>query len=66
MIYNGTLNDYENVCNSCTLYIVLFVVAFLIIIGISSAFSCLHWCLKIDNIHVTCDTNTQKNNLLKI
>ena len=22
MIYNGTLNDYENVCNSCTIYII--------------------------------------------
>ena len=21
VIYNGTLNDYENVCNSCTIYI---------------------------------------------
>ena len=34
MIYNGTVNDYEKVCNSCTIYIVLFVIAFLIIIGI--------------------------------
>ena len=34
MIYN----DYGNVCNSCTTYIVLFAIAFLIIIGISSAF----------------------------
>ena len=31
-------NNYENVCNSCTVYILLFVIAFLIIIGISSAF----------------------------
>ena len=38
MIYN----DYENVCNSCTIYIVLFVIAFLIIIGISSAFIYFH------------------------
>ena len=30
MIYNGTVNDYEKVCNSCTMYIVLFVI-FLII-----------------------------------
>ena len=35
MIYNTTLN--ENVRNSCRVYIVLFVIAFLIIIGISSA-----------------------------
>ena len=28
MIYNGTLNDYKTVCNSCTIYKVLLVVAF--------------------------------------
>ena len=38
MIYNDNLNDYEIVYNSLTIYIVLFVIVFLIIIGISSAF----------------------------
>ena len=38
MIYNGTLNDSRNVCNSCTINIVLFVIDFLIIIGISTAY----------------------------
>ena len=28
MTYNKTLNDYKNVCNSCTIYIVFFVIAF--------------------------------------
>ena len=37
MIYNGTFYDYKNVCNTCTIYIVLFVIGFLIIISISSA-----------------------------
>ena len=37
-----TLIDYENVYNSCTIYIVLFVIAFLIIIGISSAIIYFH------------------------
>ena len=46
MIFNATLNDYENICGSCTIYIVLFVIAFLIIIGISSAFIYFHWYLK--------------------
>ena len=32
MIYNGILNDHEKVLNSCTIYIVLFVIAFLIVI----------------------------------
>ena len=31
-------NNFENVCNSCTVYIVLFVITFLIIIGVSSVF----------------------------
>ena len=53
MIYNRTLNDYENVCDSCTIYIVLFVIAFLIIIGISSAFIYFHWYLKKDNTIIT-------------
>ena len=42
MIYNGTLNDHKKVCNSCKIYIVLFVIAFLIIIGISSTFIYFH------------------------
>ena len=33
-----TLNDYRSVCGSCVIYTVLFIIAFLIIIGISSAF----------------------------
>ena len=43
---SSTLNDYESVCNSCTIYIGLFIIAFLIIIGISSAFIHFHWYLK--------------------
>ena len=38
MIYNGTLNHYKNVCNSCTVYIVLFVIFLIISLRISSAF----------------------------
>ena len=45
MVYNGTLNDYKKVCNSCTIYIVLFALAFLIIFSISSAFIYFHWYL---------------------
>ena len=40
-----TLNNYGSACNFCTIYIVLFVIAFLIIISISSAFIYLHWYL---------------------
>ena len=38
IIYNKTLNDYRNVCNSCAIFIVLFVIAFLMIMNSSSAF----------------------------
>ena len=46
MICNDTLNDYEKVCNSCTIYMVLFVIVFLIIVDISSAFIYFNWYLK--------------------
>ena len=49
MIYKRTLNDYGNICNSCTIYIVSFIIAFLIIISTSSAFIYFHWYLKEDN-----------------
>ena len=37
-----TVNDYENVCNSCTIYIVLLVIFLIICIRIS-AFAYFHW-----------------------
>ena len=46
IIYNGSLNDYEKVCNSCTLCIVLLVIFIIISITISSAFIYFHWSLK--------------------
>ena len=49
MIYNLTLNDYEKVSISCKIYIVLFVIAFLIIIGIGSMYFYFHWYLKKKN-----------------
>ena len=47
IIYNEALNYYEKVCSSLTIYIVLLVIAFLILIGISSAYFYFHWYLKI-------------------
>ena len=46
MIYNGTVNHYEIVYGSYTIYIILFAVAFLIILGISSAFIYFYCYLK--------------------
>ena len=58
MIYNGTwmnmnMNEYEIVCNSRTIYIVLFSIAFVITIGISSTLIYLHWYLKKINFEKT-------------
>ena len=46
------LNDHKSVCGLCTIFIVLFVIAFLIIIGISGAFIYFHWYLKKSNTDV--------------
>ena len=48
-----SLNDYESVCGSFAIYIVLFFITFLIIIDISSAFIYFHWLLKKSNINIT-------------
>ena len=58
MIYNGTwmnmnMNEYEIVCNSRTIYIVLFSIAFVITIGINSTLIYLHWYLKRSNFEKT-------------
>ena len=55
MIYN----DYGNVCNSCTIHIVLIVIAFLRIINISSTCFYFHWYLKRSNTNIT---KTNANN----
>ena len=67
MAYNGSLNNYRKICNSCTIYIVLLVISFSIIIGISSAFIYFHWYLKKDNAIITnINSNTETGNLLNI
>ena len=48
-IISVNLNDYGSVCGSCTVCIVLFVIAFLMMIGISSAFIYFYWYLKKSN-----------------
>ena len=52
MKYNGTLKDYEKVCNICTIYIVLLVITFVIIIGSSSAYLSFHWYLERRNTNI--------------
>ena len=56
-----TLSCYEYVCGSCTIYIVLFFIVFLIIIGINSAFIYFYWYLKKSNtgvININAGTGT--------
>ena len=52
MMYNSTLDNCEKVCSSCTVYIVLFVIFFIISISISSVFMYFLWCLKIKYIEI--------------
>ena len=53
------LNVYKKVCNSCTIYIVLFVVFVITSICISSVFIYFDWCFKKDNVHVKFNPGTQ-------
>ena len=46
MIYNGTLNDCEKLCNSCTIYIVLFGIFLIIRICVSRVFIYFYWYSK--------------------
>ena len=52
-IYNSSLNVYEKICSSCTVYIVLFVIFFIISISISSVFTYFHWYLKGKYMEIT-------------
>ena len=61
MIYNATLNDYENVCGFCTVYIVLLAIFFIIHISISSVFIYFYWYVKKTNtdvVNINPDTET--------
>ena len=53
------LNDYKKMCNSCTIYIVLFAVFFITSVCISSVFIYFHWYCKKNNVHVKFNPVTQ-------
>ena len=64
MLYSETLgvislNVYKKVCNSCTIYIVLFVVFFLASICIINVFIYFHWYLRKDNVKAKFNPGTQ-------
>ena len=50
---------YEKVSNSCTKYIVLLVIFFIISTSISSVFIYFHWYLKKDNTIINTSVNTE-------
>ena len=52
MIYDDSLINYENVCNSCKIYVALFAIVFIIIAGTHSAYFYFHWYLKGSDIYV--------------
>ena len=43
MLYNVTLCNYEEICNSCTLYIIILILAFIIIIDVDSIYFYFYW-----------------------
>ena len=59
IIDNETLNANAKVCNSCIIYIILFVIFLIISISISNVFIYFHWYLEKDDIRVKFNTNTQ-------
>ena len=57
MICNTTLN--EKVCSSCTINVILFATALLIIITIGSVYIYFYWYLKRSNTSVNTSVNTE-------
>ena len=56
---NKMVYGYEKVSNSCTKYIVLLVILFIISTSISSVFIYFHWYLKKDNTIINTSVNTE-------
>ena len=54
----------KNVCKSCRTYIALLVIAFLIIIDISSAHFYFNWYLKTINTNVITNINANTENVV--
>ena len=50
---------YKKVCDSCTIYMVLFAIFFMTSICISSVFIYFHWYLKNDNFSAKFNPSTQ-------
>ena len=64
MIDNVTLNDYERVCNGCTIYIVLLIIFFVKRISISSAFIYFYRYLKRINVNTSINTSINAETII--
>ena len=66
LIYNSTLiiNDHKNVCDSSTVYIVLFVIFLVISISITSVFIYFHLYLKRSNTNVVTNINPRAGTVI--
>ena len=51
--YNSNLNDYEKICSSFTIYMVLFVIFLITIVSTSSVYIYFNWYLKRKYIEIT-------------
>ena len=45
-LHSNEINDYEKICNSCSVYTVLLIIFFTLSISISGIFIYFHWYLK--------------------
>ena len=66
MIDNVTLNDYERVCNGCTIYIVLLILIIFFVkrISISSAFIYFYRYLKRINVNSSINTSINAETII--
>ena len=64
MIDNVTLNDYERVCNGCTICIVLLIIFFVKRISISCAFIYFYRYLKRINVNTSINTSINAETLI--
>ena len=63
-LHSNEINDYEKICSSCSVYIVLLLIFFILSINISSVFIYFHWCLKKSDTGVTNISPSTETDLL--
>ena len=64
MIYNGTVNDYEKVRSSCTIYTLLFAIFLILSTIISSVFIYFNFYLKRSNTNIITNINANTKKVI--